>query len=165
MPAELASEAGAAGSLARAVSKAALWAAFMGLSGSSAQARWLMTSSIPMPASRSGVAARAAISASINPRRDMPVSILIAAGRPPFARPWAAQRSICPGVDSTGIRSWASISASAPSPGPASTKMRAVGVRPASSPRSAAPSSTLVMKNVRQPAAAKARAMGPSPSP
>ena len=79
MPPELDRLAGAGGSLARSTLKRSRCCTFMGLSGSSAQARWLMTSVVSKAARRLGSAANCATSPSDMPSRLIPVSICRAA--------------------------------------------------------------------------------------
>ena len=95
MPDELASDAGAGGSFARNASNAASCASLAGCCGSSAQARWLITSPTAMPSKASGVADSRSTSAGGRPSRDMPLSTCSVAGSLRPARLAAA----APGLD------------------------------------------------------------------
>ena len=89
----MASDAGAGGSFLRSASNAASCASFAGCSGSSAQARWLITSPTAIPSKAPGVAASRSTSAGGRPSRDMPLSTCsVAAQLAPGALGGAAPR-------------------------------------------------------------------------
>ena len=115
MPDELASDAGAFGSIPRSRWNSASCASLAGWSGSSAQARWLITSPIAMPSKAPGVAASRSTSAGGMPMRDMPLSTCSVAGSRRPARFAAARHaSICSRLLSTGMAPAAMHSSSAP---------------------------------------------------
>ena len=144
------------GRACRAAAKASRWAPFFGCSGSSAQARWLITSAGPSAATREPSAARARAS-SMREAEPVHAGVDLDRRRAATARisAHASHSSISGSELSTGRRS------AAASVGDAAGLQVRRGRRSLASgatSRTAAPSAAVATKKVRHPAAGERRA-------